>query len=229
MANGSRLRLAVFDLDGTLLDSAHAIVEGVRACWEACGFPEPDPALVRRVIGLPWEDSIRTLLPGSGAEEVARVKAYHDEVASGLRPRPPRDQALFPGAAETLAAFEDAGYLMAIITSRSHGRLVEILDGHGIARHFVSLRTVDHGPGKPAPDLMYQTLGETGAEARDTVMIGDTTFDILMARNAGTAAIGVSWGVHEAGELESAGAHHVADAFDELLPAAARLTGERVP
>lgn len=225
MPDSSRLRLAVFDLDGTLLDSAHAIVEGVRACWEACGFPEPDPIAVRRVIGLPWEESIQTLLPGSGPDEVARVKAYHNEVARGLRPRPPRDQTLFPGAAETLAAFEAEGYLLAIITSRSHGRLVDLLDGHGIARHFVSLRTVDHGPGKPAPDLMFQTLAETGADARETVMIGDTTFDIQMARNAGTSAIGVSWGVHESEELHDAGAHHVADDFDELLPAAGRLTG----
>jgi phosphoglycolate phosphatase len=221
----SRLRLAVFDVDGTLLDSAHSIVEGVRACWDACGFPEPDEAAVRRVIGLPWEESIQALLPGSGAEEVAKVKAYHDEVARGIRPRPPREQVLFPGAAETLAAFETEGYLLSIITSRSHGRLVELLEGHGIARHFVTLRTVDHGPGKPAPDLMYQTLAETGADARETVMIGDTTFDVQMARNAGTSAIGVSWGVHERDELHGAGAHHVAETFTELLPVTARLIG----
>lgn len=226
MPANSRLRLAVFDVDGTLLDSAHSIVEGVRACWDACGFPEPDAAAVRRVIGLPWEDSIPALLPGAGADEVAKVKAYHDEVARGLRPRPPREQVLFPGAAETLAAFEAEGYLLSIITSRSHGRLVELLEGHGIAGHFVTLRTVDHGPGKPAPDLMLQTLAETGADARETVMIGDTTFDILMARNAGTSAIGVSWGVHERDELHGAGAHHVAEDFAELLPVSARLTGE---
>jgi phosphoglycolate phosphatase len=227
MASSSRLRLAVFDLDGTLLDSASSIVEGVRACWEACGFPDPDPALVRRVIGLPWEESIRTLLPGSGPAEFAKVRAYHDEVAEGLRPRPNRtDQVLFPGAMETLAALEGSGYLLSIITSRSHGRLVELLDTLGIAGHFVTLRTVDHGPGKPAPDLMFQTLAETGAEARDTVMIGDTTYDVQMARNAGTAAIGVSWGVHEPHELSQAGAHHVAERFDELHPLVDLLTAD---
>lgn len=224
MSRSSRLRLAVFDLDGTLLDSAASIVEGVRACWEACGFPEPDPLAVRRVIGLPWEESIQTLMPGSGPDEFARVRAYHDEVAQGLRPRPPRNQVLFPGAAETLAALDDAGFLLSIITSRSHGRLVELLETQGIAGRFVTLRTVDHGPGKPAPDLMYQTLAETGAEARDTVMIGDTTYDILMARSAGTSAIGVSWGVHEAEELHEAGANHVVDAFDDLHPLVERLT-----
>jgi phosphoglycolate phosphatase len=223
----SRLRLAVFDLDGTLLDSAASIVEGVRACWEACGFPEADPTAIRRVIGLPWDESIQTLLPGAGPAEFAMVRAYHDEIARGERPRPSRvaDQVLFPGAAETLRALEEDGFLLSIITSRSYARLRDLLDDQGIADHFVLLRTVDHGPGKPAPDLMHQTLAETGVEAADTVMIGDTIYDIQMARNAGTHAIGVSWGVHEPHELTEAGAHHVAEAFEELHPAVDRLTG----
>jgi len=220
----SRLRLAVFDLDGTLLDSASSIVEGVRACWSACGFPEPDPVQVRRIIGLPWEESIRALIPDAGAAEFARIRTYHDEVARGLRPRPPRDQALFPGAVETLDALEEAGYLLSIITSRSNGRLVDLLEQQGIARRFVALKTVDHGPGKPNPHLMLQTLSETGVEAADAVMVGDTTFDILMAKNAGTAAVGVSWGVHERDELTEAGAAHVVDAFHEIPPTLDRLT-----
>ena len=220
----SRLRLAVFDLDGTLLDSASSIVEGVRACWSACGFPEPDPVHVRRIIGLPWEESIRALIPDAGAAEFARIRNYHDEVARGLRPRPPRDQALFPGAVETLDALEEAGYLLSIITSRSNGRLVDLLEQQGIARRFVALKTVDHGPGKPNPHLMLQTLSETGVEAADAVMVGDTTFDILMAKNAGTAAVGVSWGVHERHELTEAGAAHVVDAFHEIPPTLDRLT-----
>ena len=220
----SRLRLAVFDLDGTLLDSASSIVEGVRACWSACGFPEPDPVQVRRIIGLPWEESIRALIPDAGAAEFAKIRSYHDEVARGLRPRPPRDQTLFPGAVETLDALEEAGYLLSIITSRSNGRLVDLLEQQGIAKRFVALKTVDHGPGKPNPHLMLQTLSETGVDAADAVMVGDTTFDILMAKNAGTAAVGVSWGVHERHELTEAGAAHVVDAFHEIPPTLDRLT-----
>lgn len=221
----SRLRLAVFDLDGTLLDSANAIVEGVRTCWDACGFPAPDPQTVRRIIGLPWEESIRALLPGAGEAEFALIRNYHDEVARGLRPRPPRDQVLFPGARETLDVLEEAGYLLAIITSRSNNRLKELLDQQGIGGRFIALKTTDHGPGKPNPHLMLQTLAETGVAEEDAVMVGDTTFDMLMARNAGTAAVGVSWGVHERAELTEAGAAHVVDAFHEILPTLDRLTG----
>ena len=119
MSTPSRLRLAVFDLDGTLLDSAGSIVSGVMACWEACGFPSPEPDEVRRIIGLPWEESVRLLLPGAGDAEFAQIQAYHESVARGERTRPPRQQELFAGALDMLDAVEEAGYLLAIITSRS--------------------------------------------------------------------------------------------------------------
>ena len=220
-----RLRLAAFDLDGTLIDSAASIVDGVMACWETCGFPLPDPERVRRIIGLPWEKSIEMLLPGAGEKEFAMIRAYHDEVARGERSRPERREELFPGVVETLEALDRDGYLLAIITSRSTRRLVELLGEHGIADHFISLKTTDHGPGKPNPYLMDRTLAETGVEAGCAVMIGDTTFDMLMACGAGTSAVGVSWGVHETHELREAGAHHVVHGFDEVPAAVHRLTG----
>ncbi len=219
------LRLAAFDLDGTLLDSASSIVTGVMACWEACGFPLPEADHVRRIIGLPWEESIIELLPGAGQAEFAQIRAYHEEVARGERPRPERSEALFPGVLPMLDAVESSGYLLAIITSRSGGRLMELLEAHGIRERFISLKTTDNGPGKPNPHLMMQVLSETGVDKTDAVMIGDTTFDILMARNAGTSSVGVTWGVHESHELRDAGAGHVADHIDEILPAIDRLTG----
>lgn len=218
MTGDTRLRLAAFDLDGTLLDSANSIVSGVMACWEACGYPLPEPDNIRRIIGLPWEESVQRLLPGAGEAEFAEIRAYHESVARGERPKPVRDQSLFPGVVEMLDAVEEAGYLLAIITSRSGNRLSELLEAENIATRFVSLKTTDDGPGKPSPYLMLQTLNETGVDKRDAVMIGDTTFDILMACNAGTASIGVSWGVHEPHELRDAGAHQVAETMEELLP-----------
>ncbi len=220
-----RLRLAAFDLDGTLIDSAGSIVDGVMACWDACGFPLPDPDQVRRIIGLPWEQSVELLLPGAGEAEFARIRVYHDEVARGERSRPPRREDMFPGVVETLETLDRAGYLLAIITSRSSKRLVELLGEHGIADHFITLKTTDNGPGKPNPYLMDQTLAETGVEAHAAVMIGDTTFDMLMACGAGTSAVGVSWGVHDTTELREAGAHEVVDGFDQLPSVIHRLTG----
>lgn len=226
MAAPGPLRLAVFDVDGTLLDSAASIVDGVTACWLACGFAEPDPLKVRRIIGLPWEESIAMLIPGSGEPELAAIHNYYDEVARGVRPPAPRAEIrLFPGALDTLAALEAAGYLLGIITSRPSDRLTQLLDEQGIGNRFVSLKTTDHGPGKPNPHLMLQTLAETGTDKENTVMVGDTTFDILMARNAGTAAVGVSWGVHESAELLDAGAHHVVDRFDDVAGVIHRLIG----
>lgn len=219
------LRLAAFDLDGTLLDSASSIVTGVMACWEACGFPLPEPDHVRRIIGLPWEESIVELLPGAGETEIAQIRTYHEEVARGERSRPAREEELFPGVVSMLDAVEQSGYLLAIITSRSGGRLIELLEAQGIRNRFVSLKTTDNGPGKPNPHLMMQTLNETGVDKSDAVMIGDTTFDILMACNAGTPSIGVTWGVHDPHELRDAGAGHIADHIDEILPAIDRLTG----
>jgi phosphoglycolate phosphatase len=221
----TRLRLAAFDVDGTLVDSAGSIVAGVLACWDGCGFPAPDPVLVRRIIGLPWEESVEALLPGAGEAEFARIRAYHDEVARGLRTRPARHECLFSGVHETLDALEDEGFLLSIITSRPLKRLQELLDNHGLAGRFMVLKTTDHGPGKPAPDLMLQTLAEIGVDRDATVMVGDTIFDMAMARSAGTAAIGVSWGVHEAHELHDAGADQVVDEFHELPAVILRLTG----
>jgi phosphoglycolate phosphatase len=123
-----------------------------------------------------------------------------------------------------LDAVEEAGFLLAIITSRPGHRLAEVLETQNLARRFVSLKTADDGPGKPSPYLMLRTLSETGVDPQNAVMIGDTTFDILMASNAGTASIGVSWGVHGPDELRDAGAHQVAETMDDLLPVMDRLT-----
>lgn len=218
MTSSNRLRFAAFDLDGTLIDSAATIVGGVIACWSACGFAEPDPEAVRRVIGLPWEESIRELIPGSGETEFAAIRNYHDEVRRGVRTRPPGKISPFPGAHEVLDHLEAEGYLLGIVTSRSSHRLHELLDEQGLADRFQTYKTADLGPGKPNPHLLLEAMSELGVDAERTFMVGDTTFDVLMAVNAGAQAIGVSWGVHESHELDAAGAHSVIGAFHELPP-----------
>lgn len=221
----SEPRFAVFDLDGTLIDSAASIVAGVVACWSALGYPNPDPQAVKRIIGLPWDKAVGTLLPGSGEHELGQIRRYHDEVARGVRTRPPVSEALFPGAVETLVRLEAEGYVLGIVTSRTNRRLAELLDQHGIGRRFATVKTVDHGPGKPDPYLLLQAMSDVGIDRLQTVMIGDTTFDIEMAGNAGTASVGVAWGVHTIEALRAAGANHVVDAFVDLPPIIGALTG----
>jgi phosphoglycolate phosphatase len=225
MARTASLRFVAFDLDGTLIDSASTIVASVLACWDACGFPAPAPEAVRRIIGLPWEESVRALLPGAAEPEFARIRAYHEEVRLGLRARPDRTEAPFPGALDTLARFQAHDYLIGLVTSRASHRLGELLERHGLDSCFVTRKTADMGPGKPNPHLLIEAMDELGVPRDRTVMIGDTTFDVLMARNAGTSAVGVSWGVHSTEDLIAAGAHRIAEAFDDLPAMVEALTG----
>jgi len=227
MARTKSLRFVAFDLDGTLIDSAATIVANVIACWHACGFAEPDPDTVKRIIGLPWEESVRALLPGAGADEFGRIRAYHEEVRQGVRTRPPRSESPFPGALETLARFEEDDYLIGLVTSRSTHRLSELLEKEGFGGKFVTLKTADMGPGKPNPHLLIEAMDELGVARDRTAMIGDTTFDVLMARNAGASAVGVSWGVHSVEDLAAAGAHRIAGAFGDLPAMVEALTGHR--
>lgn len=211
------LKLAAFDLDGTLLDSIPSIVVGVTACWEALGFPEVTPDQIRNIIGLPWEQSVELLMPGAGETEVAMIKEYHAEIARGERAPPERPpETVFPGAIDVLDRLEDNGYVLAIVTSRSNRRFHEMIDRAGLGGRFVSMKTADQGPGKPNPFLLNEAMKEAGVLRENTVMIGDTTYDVMTARNAGTGAIGVTWGVHPADELHGAGAHHVAEEFEHL-------------
>lgn len=212
-----RLKLAAFDLDGTLLNSIPSIVIGVRTCWRALGFPDVSDDQIRNIIGLPWEKSVETLMPGAGQREVEMIKEYHAEIARGERPPPDRPpEIIFDGVMEVLDALEASGYVLGIVTSRSNRRFHEILDNAGLEGRFVTVKTADMGPGKPNPFLLNEAMRDVGVDREYTVMIGDTTYDIQTGRNAGTGAIGVTWGVHPAHMLVDAGAHHVVDRFDVL-------------
>ena len=212
-----RLKLAAFDLDGTLLNSIPSIVIGVRTCWQALGFPDISDDQIRNIIGLPWEESVETLMPGAGQREVEMIKEYHSEIARGERAPPDRPpETIFDGVMEVLDALEASGYVLGIVTSRSNRRFHELLDNAGLEGRFVTVKTADMGPGKPNPFLLNEAMRDVGVDREDTVMIGDTTYDIQTGRNAGTGAIGVTWGVHPAHMLVDAGAHHVVDRFDVL-------------
>ena len=216
--------LAAFDLDGTLLDSAGQIVERVIACWEACGFPPPDPVLAKRIIGLPWTKSVLALLPDAGPDEFEKIRSYYDDVREGRRAVPPLSETLFDGARATLEDLHGRGYALAIVTSRTGDRLAELLRDHGIDRLFLACKTADMGPAKPDPYLLRAAMADAGASPATTMMIGDTTYDIEMAVSAGARAVGVSWGVHEADELRGAGAHRIVDSFGEVRDAAVAMT-----
>lgn len=216
MAPSDTLRLAVFDCDGTLVDSQHSIVAAMQAACGRHGLKPPAHDAVKRLVGLPLLDCIRILLPGSAEAVVGRVREAYAEVFHAMRMDGQVTDPLFFGAREAIEAVERAGWLLGLATGKSHRGLIATLERHELVERFVTLQTADRAAGKPNPEMLLNAMAETGVSPASTVMIGDTTYDMEMARNAGTLAIGVAWGYHEADELRDAGAHAIIGAFPEL-------------
>lgn len=214
--NGGRVKLAVFDCDGTLVDSQHSIIASMNAGFDSLGLPHAERNAIRRVVGLPLLTAIQQLLPDASTDVVEQVRAGYGQAWHHLRETDGLDEPLFPGLVSTLDRLEHDGWLLGVATGKSRRGLDGTLESHAILERFVTLQTADRARGKPHPEMLLNAMAETGAEPAETVMIGDTTFDIEMARNAGVIAIGVSWGYHEVEELQLAGAAKVIDTFDEL-------------
>jgi phosphoglycolate phosphatase len=211
-----RVKLAVFDCDGTLVDSQHSIIASMNAGFDTLGLPRADRNDIRRVVGLPLMTAIQQLLPDASTDVVEQVRAGYGKAWHQLRETDGLDEPLFPGLMPTLDQLEQDGWLLGVATGKSRRGLDGTLESHDILERFVTLQTADRARGKPHPEMLLNAMAETGAAPSETVMIGDTTFDIEMARNAGVIAIGVSWGYHEVEELQLAGAAKVIDSFDEL-------------
>ncbi|MBI3453537.1 MAG: HAD-IA family hydrolase [Rhodospirillales bacterium] len=222
MSSASRLKLAIFDCDGTLVDSQHAIVACMHAAFSAQNLAPPTAEEVKRVIGLSLAECMARLAPGEADARHVRLTESYKEAFFTLRQRPDHYEPLFDGAVAALDTLEAAGYLLGVATGKARRGLLAVLDRHGLAGRFVTLQTSDTGPGKPHPAMLERALAETGAAAADTVMIGDTSFDMLMARAANVYAIGVGWGYHPAAELSMAGAHALVERFPELPDAVTR-------
>jgi len=221
MLNHDHPRLVLFDCDGTLVDSQHTIVAAMNEAFARHELALPSSLAVRRLVGLPLEVSVPALLPASSQHFAADVVAAYRAAAFRMRHLPEHDEPLFPGLLEALDRLEADGYLLGIATGKARRGLDALLERHGLTRRFVTLQTADRAHGKPDPDMVLRALAETGTEAAAAIVIGDTTFDVMMARNAGVRSIGVAWGYHDPGELLSSGALCVVNEYHEL-PAAIR-------
>jgi len=205
------VRLAVFDCDGTLSDGQAAICSAMAESFAETGLAAPDPHQVRRIVGLSLPSAIARLAPDETPEAQGRVVHAYKQAFFSARQRGAVREPLFDGIGALLARLHGAGWTLGVATGKSDRGLHGCLRMHGIFDLFLTLQTADRHPSKPHPAMLEAAMADAGALPADTVMIGDTVYDIEMARAAGARPIGVAWGYHDAGELLAAGAEAVAE------------------
>ncbi|MFT4793838.1 MAG: phosphoglycolate phosphatase [Paracoccaceae bacterium] len=213
------LRLAVFDMDGTLIDSQLQIIAAMSRGFDVVGQPRPSDAAILSIVGLSLPETMRVLVPGADSDlTAALVNAYKDafialRAQSGGEAQAP----LYPGARAALdrLAARD-GLLLGVATGKAKRGLDHAIAAHKLHGIFHTQQTADGHPSKPHPSMLHACMAETGAAPQAAIMIGDTEFDIAMGRAAGMATIAVSWGYHPVDRLRAAGADLVIDHFDQL-------------
>jgi phosphoglycolate phosphatase len=211
------IRLIVFDCDGTLVDSQHVIVAAAERAFRAHGLEPPSVAAVHAAIGLSLELAIAAWRPETEVAERTLLADAYRTAWRALRDRDGVREPLFPGALATLMELDRRAHLLGIATGKSRPGLSSVLEHHGITSLFASLQTADRHPSKPHPSMLEAAMAETGSTPEETLMVGDTSYDMAMARAAGVGAIGVAWGYHPVDNLLAAGATTILERFEDLL------------
>lgn len=211
------MRLALFDCDGTLVDSQHVITAAMREAFAAQGLAWPGREATLAIVGLSLREAMAILAPDHDADGRERLAQVYRDAFHRLRQDPAHHEPLFNGVRETLdrlAAREDL--LLGIATGKSQRGVKALLERVGLERHFVTIQTADDAPSKPHPGMVLQAMAAAGAGPHETVMIGDTSYDMMMARSAGASALGVGWGYHPEHTLTAAGAQAIARDFNDI-------------
>ncbi|HET6535318.1 MAG TPA: HAD-IA family hydrolase [Sphingomicrobium sp.] len=210
-------RLAIFDCDGTLVDSGATIYAALSETFRLNELILPPPETCRRVIGLSLVEAMAMLLPDGSRERHAQLSEDYKRAFWTLRAAGQVEEPLFDGVLELLDRLEAGGWLLAVATGKSDRGLKHCLEQHGLHARFVSLQTADRHPSKPHPSMVHQAIVDAGAASGTTIVIGDTSFDMAMAAAAGATGIGAGWGYHDSQELVAAGAVAVAGAPLDVL------------
>jgi phosphoglycolate phosphatase len=211
------IKLAIFDCDGTLVDSQANICRAMEEAFVAAKLEPPVRDAIRRIVGLSLVEAVAGLLPDADNALHRAVADTYKTTFFRLRTSGEMDaEPLFENMAETLTILRNTGWTLGVATGKSDRGLAHILAHHGLTDHFVTLQTADRHPSKPHPSMIELAMAEAGAVPEHTVMIGDTSYDMLMARAADVHALGVAWGYHPPLELTAAGADAIALAVADL-------------
>ena len=207
-----RYDLIVFDWDGTLMDSTAVIASSIQAACRGLGLTVPDDETARHVIGLGLDQALHVAVPDMPAEMHHKLVALyrrHFMVQSAEIP-------LYAGARETIAELHGAGYRLGVATGKSHVGLNRELDSSGLREYFHATRTADKTFSKPDPAMLFELMDELAVNAKHTLMVGDTTHDLLMAKNAGVNAVAMGHGAHPPEQLQALNPLALVGSFAEL-------------
>jgi phosphoglycolate phosphatase len=211
------MQLILFDCDGTLVDSQCVIHAAMSRAFADVGLAPPTRERALSIIGLSLMEAVARLLPDAGGRTLEAVAEGYRSAAATLRDDVALAEPMFPGARETLSALAHRpDVLLGLATGKSRQGVDRLIAKEGLDGVFTIIETADNSPSKPHPAMIAQAMRAAGVEADHTTMIGDTTFDIEMARAAGVTGIGVAWGYHPVVALERAGADRIVASFAEL-------------
>ncbi|MHA6289449.1 HAD-IA family hydrolase [Maricaulis sp. CAU 1757] len=211
------LKLAIWDIDGTLVDSRQVIQAAMDAAFRRAGLGGIEYERTRTIVGLELGEAVRRLAPPDyPSARLAELTGWYKQAFVEQRAEKGFSEPLYAGARETLERLVDDGWLMGVATGKARRGLDIVFEHHDLHRYFDTFQTVDHGPGKPHPRMVLDALRETGTRPGQALMIGDTRFDMEMGRNAGVRTLGVSWGFHTQSEIEAGGADEMHHDFDSL-------------
>ncbi|MBW8363850.1 MAG: HAD-IA family hydrolase [Rhizobium sp.] len=204
--------LLIFDWDGTLMDSAGVIVDSIQRACEDIGLAAPSERASRQIIGLGLIQALQTLLPHLPADDYPRLVERYRHHYLGRD----ADLPLFAGVASGIRDLHESGFQLAVATGKSRIGLERALEASGLGAWFAATRCADQTHSKPHPAMVLELLDELGAGPARTLVIGDTSHDLLMASNAGVASLGVTYGAHEAGDLHPHAPLALMDSFAEV-------------
>ena len=212
------MKLIVFDCDGTLVDSQHMIVAAMENAFAGRKLQAPPREDILSVVGLSLSLAVSRLVPDMDAASVDALAEDYKNAFGELRRDPKQREPLYPGVRELLLELSAHDHVvLGIATGKSRRGVAAILMREDLSHLFQTIQTADTHPSKPDPSMLITAMADAGCAPHETIMIGDTTFDIDMAHAAGVRAVGVAWGYHPVEALAASGAHVLVHNAETLI------------